>query len=48
MKTSLLTAALIAGALCAPAVFGADLKVKALSPAQDATQQTLLIGRNDG
>ena len=46
MKTSILTAAIIASAFCAPVVFGAELKVKALSPAEDATQTTVLIGRN--
>ena len=46
MKTSIMNAAIIASAFCAPVVFGAELKVKALSPAQDATQQTVLIGRN--
>ena len=46
MKTSLLTAALVAGALCAPLVSGAELKVKTLSPSEDATQKTVLIGRN--
>lgn len=46
MKTSLLVATLMAGALCAPLASGAEPKVKALSPAEDATQKTVLIGRN--
>ena len=33
-------------AFAEPAAFGAELKVKALSPAEDATQKTVLIGRN--
>lgn len=46
MKNSILNAAIVAGALCAPLAFGAELKVKTLSPAQDATQKTVLLGRN--
>ena len=46
MKTSILVAAIVACTLSAPVVFGAELKVKALSPAEDATQKTVLIGRN--
>lgn len=46
MKTTLLMATLVASALSAPQVFGAEPKVKILSPAQDATQQTVLVGRN--
>ena len=46
MKTSPLMVALLASALCAPPVFGAEPKVKVLSPALDATQQTVLVGRN--
>lgn len=45
MKTSILIAAGVACALAAPVIFGADLKVKLLSPAEDATQKTVLIGR---
>lgn len=33
-------------AFAQPTAFGAELKVKALSPAEDATQKTVLIGRN--
>jgi hypothetical protein len=33
-------------ALTQPTAFGAELKVKALSPAEDATRKTVLIGRN--
>ena len=46
MKTSLLMATLVASALSAPHAFSAEPTVKTLSPAQDATQQTVLIGRN--
>ena len=46
MKTSILAATIVACAVSAPMVFGAELKVKALSPAEDATQTTVLIGRN--
>lgn len=46
MKTSILVAAIVACALSAPIVFGAELKVKVLSPAEDATQKTVLVGRN--
>ena len=45
MKTSIPVAAIVACALSAPIAFGAELKVKALSPAEDATQKTVLIGR---
>jgi uncharacterized protein involved in high-affinity Fe2+ transport len=45
MKKSILAAAIIACAVSAPMAFGAELKVKKLSPAQDATQETVLIGR---
>jgi uncharacterized protein involved in high-affinity Fe2+ transport len=46
MKISILTAAIVACAVSAPMAFGAELKVKTLSPAEDATQKTVLIGRN--
>lgn len=46
MNNALLTVAIIAGALCAPLAFGAEPKIKTLSPAEDATQKTVLIGRN--
>lgn len=46
MKTSMLVVAIVTCALSTPIVFGAELKVKALSPAEDATQKTVLIGRN--
>lgn len=46
MKTSPLVATLVAGALSAPLAFGAELKVKTLSPALDAAHETVLIGRN--
>lgn len=45
MKTSIPVATIVACALSAPVVFGAELKVKALSPAEDVTQKTVLIGR---
>ena len=45
MKTSMLVVAIVACTLSAPVVFGAELKVKTLSPAEDATQKTVLIGR---
>jgi uncharacterized protein involved in high-affinity Fe2+ transport len=46
MKTALLMATLVVSALSAPQAFGAEPQVKTLSPAQDATQQTVLVGRN--
>jgi len=46
MKTRMLVAAIVACAVSAPVAFGAEPKVKTLSPAQDATQKTVLIGRN--
>jgi uncharacterized protein involved in high-affinity Fe2+ transport len=46
MKTALLTAAIVAGTLSTSLVFGAEPQVKTLSPAEDATQKTVLIGRN--
>lgn len=46
MKYSILNAAIVAAALSTSLVSGAELKVKALSPAEDATQKTVLIGRN--
>lgn len=45
MKTPILLAASVACALSASVAFAADLKVKLLSPAEDATQKTVLIGR---
>lgn len=46
MKTALLTAAIVAGTLSTSLVSGAELQVKTLSPPEDATQKTVLIGRN--
>ena len=46
MKTLILVTAILAGAVSAPIAFGAELKIKALSPAEDATEKTVLIGRS--
>ena len=46
MKTSILIAAIIACTLSAPMAFAAEPKVKVLSPAEDPTQKTVLVGRN--
>ena len=46
MKTSMLLAAVITCTLSAPVVFAAEPKAKLLSPAEDATKKTVLIGRN--
>jgi uncharacterized protein involved in high-affinity Fe2+ transport len=45
MKISILVAAIVACSLSAPMAFGAELEVKTLSPAEDATRKTVLIGR---
>ena len=46
MKTSLLVAAIIACTLSAPMASAAELKVKVLSPAEDPSKKTVLVGRN--
>ncbi len=46
MTSPILNAAIVAVALYAPMVYGAEPQVKTLSPAEDATQKTVLIGRN--
>ena len=45
MKIPFLVSAIIAGTLSAQVAFAAEPKVKVLSPAEDATKKTVLIGR---
>ena len=45
MKTAMKIASVVAIALLAQGAYGAELKVKVLSPAVDATRTTVLVGR---